>query len=267
MTETRIKSFSLDSNAAMESLSVAIITFNEAHRIEACLSAVRSVADEIVILDSGSTDDTLSMAKKFGAVCHTHPFDGHIEQKNRILQFTQYPLVLSLDADEVVDAKLAEAIMAVKKNRQADAYMVQRLNHYGQQPIYHGGWFPDKKYRLWVKTCGRWSGQNPHDSFELNPGTTTAQLPGYLHHFSFPDAKSHAEKSKKYAQIAAEAYWKAGKTAYPGKGILHGLSRWVRDYVWRRGFLDGKAGWNIAAITYKEIVLKYALLKEKQRRR
>jgi glycosyltransferase involved in cell wall biosynthesis len=251
----------------MEPLSVAIITFNEAHRIEACLAAIQYLADEIVILDSGSTDATLALAQKFGAICYTHPFDGHIEQKNRILNFTRHALVLSLDADEVVDAHLAKAIMAVKMNRQADAYMVQRLNHYGQQPIYHGGWFPDKKYRLWLKNSGRWGGQNPHDTFELLPGVKTALLPGFLHHYSFPNAQAHGEKSKKYAAIAAQAYLLAGKKTFVGQGILHGVSRWMRDFIWRRGFLDGKAGWDIAAITFKEIVMKYAILREKQKLR
>ena len=251
----------------MEPLSVAIITFNEAHRLEACLAAVQSFADEVVILDSGSTDQTLSIAQAFGAKCHTHSFDGHIEQKNRILQLTKHALVLSLDADEVVDAALAEAIISVKKNRQENAYIVQRLNHYGPKPIYHGGWFPDFKCRLWIKTCGEWGGQNPHDAFQLNPGIQTQTLPGFLLHYSFPDADAHAEKSKKYAAIAAQAYWKAGKKAYPGQGYVHGMARWLRDYIWRKGFLDGQAGWDIAAITFREVVLKYALLREKMKQK
>lgn len=246
----------------MEPLSVAIITRNEARRLPACLNAVEPIADEIVVLDSGSDDNTLEIAQKFGALTFSHPFDNFVNQKNRATEFCTHRLVLSLDADEVLSPELARSIAEVKNNPQFDVYSLQRLNFYAGKPILHGGWFPDPKLRLYFKNCGAWDGINLHERFVPKPESSIGKLNGFLLHYSFDSVEKHRKKSRHYASLAASDYALAGKKSFPGKGLIHGLSRWLRDYIFRLGFLDGKAGWQIATITLHEIILKYKMLNQ-----
>src|SRR5947199_312140 len=148
----------------MQVLSVVIITYNEEMNIGRCVESVLQIADEIVVLDSNSTDNTVAIATKKGATVYTQPFLGYIEQKNKALSLAKHNFVLSLDADEAIDRQLESSILDVKKNNTVkNGFTMNRCTNYCGKFIRHGLWYPDKKLRLFDKNFVRWGGDNPHD--------------------------------------------------------------------------------------------------------
>ncbi|HBH07061.1 MAG TPA: glycosyltransferase family 2 protein [Flavobacteriales bacterium] len=245
----------------MIKLSIAIITFNEERNIARCLESVKEIADEIVIVDSISTDQTIELAKGYGATIYRQKFLGHIEQKNLALQKCSNDIVLSLDADEALDDELRESIKFIKQNWKGDAYKINRLNNYAGQWIRHGSWYPDKKIRLLDKRKGRWKGINPHDRIELNPAAHIHSLGGNILHFSFGSIHEHIEQINKFTTIQAEAMFKEGrKTSWFDLNVKPGLY-FFRDIFIRSGWRDGYYGWVIAKQSANSTYLKYAKLK------
>ncbi|MBP7273491.1 MAG: glycosyltransferase family 2 protein [Saprospiraceae bacterium] len=247
-------------------LSVVIITYNEARNITRCITSLIDVADEVVVVDSYSTDATVSIAEGLGARVVQHPFAGHIEQKNWALQQAKYPHVLSLDADEALDETLRQAIIAVKKKCTHDAYTMNRLTNFCGVWVHHSGWYPDVKLRLWDKRKGQWGGMNPHDKVILNvAGATQQHLRGDLLHYSYYTQTEHIERAKKYADIAAKAYFERGKKATVGHLLFSPTIKFIRNYIFRLGFLDGRTGWTICSVAAKETFWKYRQLLALQR--
>jgi glycosyltransferase involved in cell wall biosynthesis len=243
----------------MTPLSVVIITYNEAARIEACLKAVQSIADEIVVVDSYSEDETCEIAGKYGATIISHPFESYSAQKNFAASQARNPLILSLDADEYPDATLIAEILQIKENPIADIFKVLRLNHLGNKPIRHGGWYPDPKLRIWIKGKAGWAGEYVHERLMPAPGARIAFLKGYLLHYGYENSEELWLRSKRYLELAAKELIVQGKPSGKFAGALHATSRWMRDYVIRQGFMDGKAGWQIAANSARETYFKYRL--------
>src|SRR6478752_5627650 len=167
------------------SLSVVIITFNEERNIGRCIDSIQSIADEIVVVDSFSTDQTAAIAQQKGAKVVLHPFEGHIEQKNYAITQASSPYILSIDADEMPDETFLHQIALIKKNWEHDGYSVNRLNNYCGKWIRHGAWYPDVKLRLWDSRKGNWSGTNPHDRYEMETSSSIIHVPGDLLHFSY----------------------------------------------------------------------------------
>lgn len=242
-------------------LSVVIITFNEERNIERCLNSVKSFADDIVVVDSFSTDQTAEICQRHGARFITHSFAGHIEQKNWAISQAKYPHILSLDADEAPDEALCTAISNVKKNWICDGYTMNRLTNYCGKWIRHSSWYPDVKLRLWDSTRGRWAGINPHDRFELVPGTTTAHLKGNILHYSYYSISEHVAQANRFSEIAAKAYHQQGKKAPMIKVLLSPIARFIKMYLLHAGFLDGTEGFIIARIASFEVFLKYTRLR------
>ena len=160
----------------MPKLSVVIITFNEERNIGRCIESVREVADEIVVVDSFSTDKTRAICEKHGVNFIEHAFDGHIQQKNFAITQAKFPHQLSLDADEALSEDLKTEILKIKNDWRYDSYRMNRLTNYCGKWIHHCGWYPDTKLRLYDSTKGVWGGVNPHDKFELNPGSKVGFL-------------------------------------------------------------------------------------------
>ena len=160
----------------MIKLSVVIIAFNEEKNIERCLKSVLNIADEIVVIDSGSTDRTVELSKTYNAIIVTQDFLGHIEQKNFALTHAKYDFCLSLDADEALSKELEKSIIQVKEQDIVSAYSMNRLTNYCGKWIKHCGWYPDVKLRLWNKNEGQWSGTNPHDKFVMNDGAKVQHI-------------------------------------------------------------------------------------------
>ena len=243
-------------------ISVTIITFNEANNIQRCLQSVASVADEIIVIDSYSTDQTAEIARQCGATVISQKFLGHIEQKNLAISYANHDYILSLDADEALDEQLASVILSIKKaGVPAQAYWVNRFNNYCGQWIKFGAWRSDKKIRLFNKHYGTWGGINPHDRIVLSESVQPETLKGNLLHWSYNSITEHQNKVYKYAEIAALAYQKTGKKSSVFKIVMSPVFRFVRDYFFKLGLLDGKNGLIIAALTAKEVYLKYKLLK------
>lgn len=244
----------------MVQISAVIITFNEECNIGRCLDSLAGVADEMVVVDSFSTDKTEEICRAKGARFLQHPFEGHIEQKNWALEQALHPHVLSLDADEALSEQLRESILLAKKNWASDGYIFNRLTNYCGRWIRHSGWYPDRKLRLFDRREGHWGGQNPHDRVELSPDSTTAHLDGDLFHFSYYTVNEHIERTRKYADIAARSMYERGKRATWLHLVFAPLFKFLKSYFLKLGFLDGRAGWTICKISAWETFLRYRAL-------
>ncbi|MDN3654401.1 glycosyltransferase family 2 protein [Ferruginibacter paludis] len=249
----------------MSSLSVVIITFNEAHNIERCLNSVRQVADEIIILDSFSTDDTVALASKMGVVVKQQQFLGYIQQKNAALELASNNYVLCLDADEALDEALVQSILSVKENFTATAYHFNRCTSYCGRFIRNGSWYPDKKIRLFDKRHAQWGGINPHDKVELTVKNEVVQyLKGDMLHFSYYTIEEHLARINHYTTISAAALYAKGVRSNWAKILINPLWRFIYGYFIRLGFLDGFYGFVIAINCSHETFQKYIKLYQLQ---
>ena len=250
----------------MVQLSVVIITFNEEKNIARCLDSVKEIADEIIVLDSFSIDKTEQICKEKGARFFQHKFDGHIEQKNRAVTFAKFPHILSLDADEALSDKLKKSIQDVKNNFLKDGYYMNRLTNYCGKWIFHCGWYPDKKLRLWDSRKGKWTGINPHDRYEMfDKDKSTGFLKGDILHYSYFTIDDHYKQVGYFTEIAAEAFFKEKKTASLLKMYISPVLKFFRAYFIQLGFLDGRAGFIISRISAYAAFLKYKKLRTLQK--
>ena len=240
-----------------QKLSVVIITLNEEKIIEACLNAAWQVADEIVVIDSYSTDRTKEICLANGVKFIEHIFEGHIQQKNYAVTQATYDNILSLDADEIVSEKLASSILTVKQDWEKDAYYLLRRSHYCGKFINYGDWFPDKKIRLFRKNSGKWDGINPHDTFELNKGISLGKIKGDLKHYTFNTVAEHIKQANKFSSIGAREHLARHTRVNLLTLVLHPGWRFIRSYIIRLGFLDGLRGFTIAFVISIETYLKY----------
>lgn len=244
-------------------ISVTIITFNEEHNIRRCLESVKPVADEIVVVDSFSTDRTADICREYGVRFVQNPFAGHIQQKNFAVDQATHDYILSLDADEALSDALRNNILAVKdRHEHADAYCFNRLNNYCGKFIYHGTWYPDRKIRLWDRRKGRWGGENPHDQVIMERGSVIVFLKGELLHYTYRTPSEHLRQMNKFSDIAAEESFRKGKKANVVLHILlYPFFTFFKSYLFKLGFLDGYAGFLVAAHAAYYRFLKYTKLR------
>jgi glycosyltransferase involved in cell wall biosynthesis len=245
-------------------ISACIIAFNEERNLERCLKSVAPLVDEILLVDSGSADRTPEIAAEFGARVVQQDWLGYVGQKNFALAQAQHSWVLSIDADEEISPELAAAIARVKADAAADApgapngYQFSRIVFYRKKWIRHGDWYPDRLVRLFRRTEARFTGGRVHEKLEVRGEHPI--LPGHLHHFTYEDAFDRADRCRRYAELWAHSAHEQHRRAYPWSGAIHGLARFAKGYVLKRGFLDGAIGWDIAAGNAREVWLKYHLL-------
>lgn len=244
----------------MEKISAVIITFNEEKKLSRCLASVSPVADEIIVLDSYSSDNTAAIAKNAGAIVYHQIFSGYKEQKNLALSFTSDNYVLSLDADEALSVELINSILTEKEQFRYKAYRMNRANFYCGKYIKHGLWYPDRKIRLFDKRIAKWGGINPHDKIELKETTEVCQLEGDLLHYSYDSAEEHKRRDEEISNVAAISLFQAGVRKHWFKLILSPVWRFLKGYVFKRGFLDGYYGYRIATQTARQSYLKYKKL-------
>jgi len=246
----------------MISLSVVIITFNEEKNILRCINSVKNFADEIVVVDSYSTDSTKDICLQHSVKFIQHKFEGYIEQKNFAILQAISNYILAIDADEALSPELEKSIIEVKNNWNFDGYYFNRLTNYCGKWIKHCGWYPDKKLRLFVRSKGMWAGNNPHDRFEMHEGTTTSFLKGDLLHYSYYSIFQHIEQSIKFSEIAAKADYNNGrKVSFIGL-IFKPSWKFIRNYFLKVGFLDGYYGFVICKISANASFLKYLKIRE-----
>lgn len=247
----------------MPQISVVIISFNEEKNIGRCLDSVKDVADEIVVLDSGSTDKTKEICKSYGANVYHQDFLGHLEQKNKAITFAKYPHVLSLDSDEALDETLKKSILEVKNNWSKDGYYMNRLTNYCGHWVRHCNWYPDKKLRLFESRKGKWGGINPHDKYEMNEGDkNTGHLKGDILHYSYYSVEDHYKQVEYFTNIASKAFFEKGKRSNAFKLFVNPIAKFIDHYILHLGFLDGKAGFFISKISAYATYLKYKKLRD-----
>ena len=234
----------------MIKLSAVIITFNEEDHLEKCLKSLNSIADEIIVVDSFSTDRTSEICKSFNVTFIQHKFEGYIEQKNYAVSLAKNDYIISLDGDEALSETLKTSILNIKSNWQFDGYYCNRLNNYCGQWIKHSDWYPDKKLRLFKKESGEWKGINPHDSYTLKKGLKSGKLKGDLLHWIYRDYSDHNQKVERFSTIAAGAYYKLGKKSSIWKIIYRPTWAFFKSYFLRLGFLDGLNGYIICVQTF-----------------
>ena len=249
----------------MEKLSVVIICFNEEKNISRCIDSVKEVADEVLILDSYSTDKTVAIAESKGAVVKQHVFNGFIEKKNTAVKLASHDYVLSLDADEALDPKLSDSILKAKENFTSRAYRMNRCSNYCGQFIRHGSWYPDTKIRLFDRRIARWGGTNPHDKIVLNDNISVEHLGGDILHYSYHTISEHVTQNNKLSTMAAEALFASGKKTNLLNVFLRPGWAFFVSYIIRAGFLDGFFGLVIAKqighMTFLKHVKLYLLYK------
>ena len=247
-------------------ISAVIITYNEEKNIDRCLDSVRAVADEIVVVDSYSTDKTKEICSRMNVKFLQHHFEGHIEQKNYAASCAGYEHVLSLDADEVLSEKLIQSIQTAKKSWQFDGYCFNRQTYYCGKWIRHSGWYPDTKLRLWDKSKGRWGGVNPHDRVMMDEQSRVCHIAGDLHHYTYHTIKDHIDQINSFSDIAARAAYAEGRHANLLLDIvLNPLLTFFKKYFLKLGILDGYQGFMIAIHTAYGKFLKYIKLRELDR--
>lgn len=241
-------------------ISAAIITYNEAHILAKTLASLQDVVDEIVILDSGSTDDTRAIASRYNVSWHEQPFLGFGAQKNKAISYTQHDWVLCIDADEVLSEQLRDAIKTLKDGsiNSFAGYSFPLLNNYLGGWIKHGGWYPDNKPRLFNKNLGAWSLDEVHEKWVFQSTVDVMQtLPYDLHHYTITSYDQHLDKIRKYASLSAQ------KAISQGKNCSSLKARWApkwfffNRYYLRMGFLDGYEGYLFNKMQAIEKFIKY----------
>ncbi len=243
----------------MSQLSVIIITLNEAANMEACLNSV-AFADEIVVVDGGSTDATVELARKMGAKVVDFPdWPGFGPQKNRALNLAQCDWVLSLDADERVSPELASQIRTALQSSDADAYEIPRLTQFCGQWIHHCGWSPDRVLRLFKRDVARFSEDLVHERVLLRRGAS-GMLQAPLLHYSYPTPSHYWRKLEKYSQAWAQQRFQQGQSTSMLRAAAAGATAFARSYVFRLGFLDGAMGLAVCAMQAQAAFAKYFAL-------
>jgi glycosyltransferase involved in cell wall biosynthesis len=246
----------------MTKISAVIITYNEERNIERCLKSLERVADEIVVVDSFSTDGTPGICSRYNVKFVRNNFEGYIEQKNFALTQASFPLVLSLDADEALSPELEKSILEVKEEWKCDGYYFNRLNNYYGKWMRYTSRNPDRKLRLWDIRKGAWGGLNPHDTVKMNKGSRKGFLKGNIEHHTYATVSEHVSQINRFTDIAAVACYRNGIRAGYLKIIIHPLWKFFREFIIRRGILDGYHGLVVSAVMSFETFLKYIKLRQ-----
>ena len=244
-------------------ISVTIITLNEARNIRAACESV-PWADEIVVVDSGSTDETREVAAECGARVIENPWPGFAEQKQFAAETAQHEWIFSLDADERVSEALKASIGEIRSQQDeylADGYFIARRAFYLGRWIRGGGWYPDRQLRLYRKSRGRWEGPFVHESVRMQTGSRVETLKGDLLHYPFEDALEHERLiAERYAPLGARKMFAEGRRTSRFQLATIGPATFIRNFILKAGFRDGSVGFTIARLGAHHATLKHQLL-------
>lgn len=246
-------------------ITVAVVTLNEEQNLRRCLESVRGLASEIVVLDSGSTDQTAEVASTFGAKFQNSPWAGFAGQKNKLAGLCTQSWILYLDADEALSPELADSIrkLFAGEGPRADAYCVNRRTFYLGEWIWHA-WYPEWLVRLVRRGHGQWTGLEPHAYLEFQGRTD--RLEGDLLHYSFRDLHDHLQRTLKYARVMADSLHARGTRFRWAKLLISPWLAFFKHLLLRSGWRDGWRGWLVSFSKWLDVFAKYAFLLEKQRR-
>ena len=241
--------------------SAVIITKNEADNIARCIQSLLPVTEDILIIDSGSTDQTIEIAKDLGAKVIETKWLGYSETKNLGNTKAGNDWIISIDADEVVSESLQHAIKNLSPQENT-VYILNRMTNYCGKWIKHSGWFPDKKVRIFNKKEICWQGEFVHETLAIPRHYTQIELSGILEHYSYKSLDDHWERLNKYAELSAQEMHKKGKKANLIKLYLAPAFRFFRTLLLKKGILDGKEGWIISSRNAYMVRKKYRLLQQ-----
>lgn len=244
-------------------ISACIITYNEAAMLPDCLHSV-AWADEIVVVDSGSDDDTVEIAESFGCRVKSQEFLGHVKQKDLAVCLASHRWVFCIDADERLEPGGEFIIRQALKDggEGVPGYLFPRRTFYLGRWIDHGGWWPEYRLRLFDRQRGRWAGVDPHDHVQVDG--PSRKLSPVIHHFNYRDIAHHMEKVNGYTTTMASRKLEAGAGASFFRMIFNPAGRFLRMYFLKQGFRDGIRGFIVAVIGAFYVFLKYAKLWEMQ---
>ena len=247
----------------MTRISAIVITQDEERNIGRCLSSLQGIADEIIVVDSGSTDATETICQQFGARFVHHPWAGYSGQKNYADSLASHPWTLSIDADEALSPTLRSTLAQLKEQGldNGSVYQFNRLNNFCGSWIHHCGWYPDAKVRLWPTGQAQWQG-TIHEELNHSACPTVTTLKGDLLHYSFYSIDEMTLRHRRYYLLAAQAAHDAGRKATMAAVVLKPLWAFLRGYVLLGGFLDGHAGYLVCRMNAHYTFMKYATLRE-----
>jgi glycosyltransferase involved in cell wall biosynthesis len=254
----------------MAKISGVIITFNEENFIEKCLQSLTNVVDEIVVIDSYSTDKTKEICLRYNVRFIENPFTGFTNQKNFANDQATYDYVLSLDADEALSDELKASILKVKDTLTVDGYTFNRLNNYCGRWIKYSNWYPDCKIRLFNRKKAKWVGENNlHEIIVLDSPKNQMHLKGDLLHWAYDSYSEHYLKINSYTDIAAKNYVKRKpfKKQSLLKIVFSSFWKFFKNYILKKGFLDGFQGFVICSFAAFGTFLKYIKIRELQNKK
>ena len=239
-------------------LSVIIITYNEERNIGRCLASLTGIADDILVVDSFSTDKTEEICQQNGARFIQRRFDGYSNQKRFATEHAKFDYILSLDADESLSLELKSSIYAEKDKWSKPYYSFNIRNHYCGTAIKHCGWYPDKHVRLFNRSVTNWTQKEVHESIAVNENKDVKHLKGDLLHFTCSTITEHQEKEKKYARMNADILAKKGKNILWITPYIKGAFRFFKTYIIKLGVLDGYYGLIISKTLARSSFYKYS---------
>ena len=255
---------SLNYNASKANMITAlIITKNEEVNIGSCLSPLLKVADEILVLDSHSRDRTREIAREFQARVVQTEWLGYGATKNKGAKLASYPWILSIDADEVLDEELIASILAEKSKKLNGIYSINRLSYFGTRPIYHCGWHPEWRLRLYHREEAEWNSEGVHEKLVLHAAAKEHKLSGLCHHYTVRDIHDYLSRIDKYSSLSAEEGYAKGEKASLFKGSWNLLRKFLSIYIMKGGYRESYVGFAIAAFSGWARLLKQLKLKEK----
>ena len=242
-------------------LSVVIITFNEEKNIARCLDSVRDLADDIVVVDSFSADRTTDICRQYHVNLIQRQWEGYSATKNFANSAARYDWVLSLDADEALSDALKASILELKKGEKPVTGEFNRLTNYCGSWIRHGGWYPDKKIRLFDRRITRWNGLI-HEELAFSQPVTVVHLEGDCLHYSYYTIDQHYRQADNFTTLAAKDLYEKGKKASLLKMLISPVIKFIRDYFMKLGILDGTAGYTVSKISAYATYQKYKKLRQ-----
>lgn len=245
----------------MPELSVVIITFNEERNIARCLESVKEIADDIVVVDSFSTDKTEEICKNHGVRFFQKAWTDYSEQKNYADSLAKHDWIFSIDADESLSDELKKNILDAKKISANLNYRICRMTNYCGKWIKHCGWYPDVKLRFFDRRQNRWEGRI-HEKLIIADESSVPILKGDCYHYSYYTLEGHKAQAKHFSEVAALDLFNKGKNAGFLKPLISAILKFIKIYLIQLGFLDGKEGFIIARISANAVYLKYSKLRQ-----
>lgn len=243
-------------------ITAIIVAKNEASKIRRCIQAALQVSADVIVVDTGSTDKTVEVAQNAGARVEYLPWLGYGATKNESAKFAKTDWILSLDADEVLDFQLIEAIKSAALDNPLMVFQLQRITNLAGKWIKHSGWYPDHITRLFHRDIASWSLSPVHEKLIFPQKVNFRLLKGHIWHFSYDSIQNLQDKTRKYAQLNAEKSALKGKQASLYMGFADPWIKSIKIFIFLGGFLDGKAGWLLARNGYWQKKWEYKFLRD-----